>query len=393
MFYYSDLADDTQNPIHESSSTNNNGIPTSILIEDDSEKNALKETISITGLDKSGYLMKKSTGINKNWLKRWFFIKDGRLFYVHKQSDFIGKRDIAAVPVANLVISTVRTNYIKSNKEFQIISPGQRGTGIGGGVYELMAESEEVANEWISIIKVQIEGSLSKSIEASDKDVNETVHVLNEAEIQQITSFNSTCADCGNPFPDWASINLCIMICIECSGVHRNLGSHISKVRSVRLDKWSKNCFELLLMIGNIKSNLLWEKSILNQKYDKKIQSSSGREEREQFIKDKYEKKIFIDKNYDNRNKLFLSFLNAAKDGDCYQLINCLINGVDIDQIVDNKLLNDELDEELKEKLLFYYQKSALFVSCENGNSECVELLCLWNGIYQLFEFIIVIFY
>jgi Arf-GAP/coiled-coil/ANK repeat/PH domain-containing protein len=36
--------------------------------------------------------------------------------------------------------------------------------------------------------------------------------------------------------PDWASINLGILLCIECSGVHRQVGVHVSKVRSTTLD-------------------------------------------------------------------------------------------------------------------------------------------------------------
>ena len=49
---------------------------------------------------------------------------------------------------------------------------------------------------------------------------------------------NSACADCGNFKPTWASINLGVTLCIECSGIHRGLGVHISKVRSITLDDW-----------------------------------------------------------------------------------------------------------------------------------------------------------
>ncbi len=49
---------------------------------------------------------------------------------------------------------------------------------------------------------------------------------------------NDKCADCDGEAPNWASINLGIMLCIECSGIHRSLGVHISKVRSVTLDDW-----------------------------------------------------------------------------------------------------------------------------------------------------------
>ena len=49
---------------------------------------------------------------------------------------------------------------------------------------------------------------------------------------------NEECADCGAPAPAWASLNLGTLICIECSGIHRNLGTHLSRVRSLELDEW-----------------------------------------------------------------------------------------------------------------------------------------------------------
>lgn len=57
---------------------------------------------------------------------------------------------------------------------------------------------------------------------------------------------NSQCADCGTPDPDWASLSLGVLMCIECSGIHRSLGVHKSKVRSLRLDYWEPEHVQVL---------------------------------------------------------------------------------------------------------------------------------------------------
>ncbi|KAL4360282.1 hypothetical protein AHAS_Ahas08G0161800 [Arachis hypogaea] len=72
---------------------------------------------------------------------------------------------------------------------------------------------------------------------------------------------NDKCADCGKSEPDWVSLNLGILVCIECSGVHRNLGVHISKVRSLTLDVkvWDSSVLSMFQSLGNLFANSVWE--------------------------------------------------------------------------------------------------------------------------------------
>lgn len=106
---------------------------------------------------------------------------------------------------------------------------------------------------------------------------------------------NKWCADCGSSSKvEWVSINLGIVLCIECSGIHRSLGTHISKIRSLTLDvhSFSNDIVEIFLQIGNRVSNIVWE-ATLDQA--QKPSASSTREQRLKFITAKYVHRAYVE--------------------------------------------------------------------------------------------------
>lgn len=106
---------------------------------------------------------------------------------------------------------------------------------------------------------------------------------------------NCWCADCGSGVKtEWVSINLGIILCIECSGIHRSLGTHISKVRSLTLDinSFTTDIVELLLLVGNRVSNMIWEAK-LEQSIKPTPQAS--REQRLKFITAKYVDRAYVE--------------------------------------------------------------------------------------------------
>ena len=64
---------------------------------------------------------------------------------------------------------------------------------------------------------------------------------------------NDRCIDCGRISPEWCSVTLSIFVCLECSGQHRSLGTHISFVRSVKMDSWTPQQLASLKAGGNDK--------------------------------------------------------------------------------------------------------------------------------------------
>ena len=258
-----------------------------------------------SAIKKQGFLWKKSTSLNGDYKKRYFFIRAGYLYYTRQsKGDSSGGTGnlLQTIEVCNLLISTVKIGG-RDPKEvnrfnFQLISPGQY-------FYQLQAESEQDMKDWVDVVRKEIELSLIKNNNDLDppaspisknisvkgsinvKSYEDSILIVpTESMVARLHYLNHVCVDCGAKKPEWASLNLCVLFCIECSGVHRSLGTHISKVRSLTLDKWSKNSLRLLEEIGNSRSNDLWEQHLFEKRLGS-LSPWSSREERQEFITEK----------------------------------------------------------------------------------------------------------
>ncbi|EFJ31196.1 hypothetical protein SELMODRAFT_169243 [Selaginella moellendorffii] len=104
---------------------------------------------------------------------------------------------------------------------------------------------------------------------------------------------NRVCADCGAADPKWASANLGVFVCIQCSGIHRSLGVHISKVMSTSLDEWTDEQVSVMAEVGgNAAANAIYEAHL--PAGSRKPCPDSTMEERREWIVRKYEYQDFV---------------------------------------------------------------------------------------------------
>uniref|UniRef100_A0A5K3FMR8 Arf-GAP domain-containing protein n=1 Tax=Mesocestoides corti TaxID=53468 RepID=A0A5K3FMR8_MESCO len=100
---------------------------------------------------------------------------------------------------------------------------------------------------------------------------------------------NKYCADCDAKGPRWASWNLGVLLCIRCAGIHRGLGVHISKVKSLNLDSWDIHQVAMLKDVGNRRARQIYEANL--PEFFRRPQTDSALE---QFIRAKYEQRRYV---------------------------------------------------------------------------------------------------
>uniref|UniRef100_A0A3Q3DMS1 ArfGAP with GTPase domain, ankyrin repeat and PH domain 2 n=1 Tax=Hippocampus comes TaxID=109280 RepID=A0A3Q3DMS1_HIPCM len=172
----------------------------------------------------------------------------------------------------------------EENNDFVIVSSS-------GQTWHFEAQSVEERDSWVQAIESQILASLQLCESSKNKARKNSQSEAVALQAIRNAKGNGFCVDCDAPNPTWASLNLGALICIECSGIHRNLGTHVSRVRSLDLDDLPRELTLVLSAIGNHMVNCIWEACTMGHR---KPPPDATREERESWIRAKYEQKLFV---------------------------------------------------------------------------------------------------
>uniref|UniRef100_A0AAZ3PIL6 Small monomeric GTPase n=1 Tax=Oncorhynchus tshawytscha TaxID=74940 RepID=A0AAZ3PIL6_ONCTS len=272
---------------------------------------------------------------------------------MHQRSYSVSSADqwSEATVIANSGVSTEQ----EENFELTIVS-------LTGQTWHFEATSYEERDAWVQAIESQILASL-QSCESS-KAKSRLTSQSEAMALQNVRSLrgNSRCVDCEAQNPDWASLNLGALICIECSGIHRNLGTHLSRVRSLDLDEWPLELLKVMTSIGNELANDVWEG---NAQGRLKPAPDATREERERWIRAKYEQRLFLASLSGVDLSLGQQLLRATAEED----LRCVI-----------LLLAHGSREQVNETCGEGDGRTALHLACRKGNVVITQLL-IWYGV------------
>ncbi|KAM6346015.1 arf-GAP with Rho-GAP domain, ANK repeat and PH domain-containing protein 2 [Podargus strigoides] len=249
--------------------------------------------------EKSGYLELKG------YKTKIFIVLQGNTVWICKnEQDFKTGFGITLIPMN---VANVKQVDRAAKQSFEIITPYKS--------FSFTAESEREKQDWIEALQQSIAETLS------DYEVAEKIW-FNES--------NRSCADCKAPSPDWASINLCVVICKKCAGQHRSLGPRDSKVRSLKMDAsiWSNELIELFIIIGNKRANSFWAG---NLPADEELHMDAPAEKRIAFITQKYKEGKFRKAPfpYKTKEQLNKALCAAVVKQDVLETLMLLFSGAD----------------------------------------------------------------
>ncbi|KAF3835829.1 hypothetical protein F7725_028387 [Dissostichus mawsoni] len=304
------------------------------------------------GTERIGTLYKKSEGLRKVWQKRKCSVKNGFLTiphgtFLHEESSEQSKQQKrnrrrrrsmrrrmtqrrANRPPAKLNLLTCQVKRSPDEKKsFDLFSHDR--------TYHFQAEDEADCQHWVSVLQNSKEEALNKAFKGDqDEGENNIVQELTRAIVEEVKrmSGNSCCCDCGAPDPTWLSTNLGVLICIECSGIHREMGVHYSRIQSLDLDMLGTSELLLAKNVGNASFNEVMEAD-LSAPDVTKPDPSSDMQVRKDFIMAKYTEKRFVRRQCADAAAQLQALYEAVRCRDILSLLQIYAEGVELQEAID----------------------------------------------------------
>lgn len=293
------------------------------------KQDAGKKAPLVPTLEKQGYLFVRIRGRSggMRWKRRWFVVAEGG-FHTYRSW-----KELNPVSTHDMLLSTVKvlseSEPPHKNFVFSLMWPNKE-------ALLLQAASEKDRSEWMEVLLNASGYRLKQSQIANTQQHSSALTTFQRPyeQLRALSEANRFCADCNQKDPEWSAVNLGALLCEECAGVHRGLGVHISRVKSLVLDKWEPELLMLMKSIGNAMANSIWE---FNASPALKPNESSDRETRERYIKAKYELRRFTHRPEISTQKLQEQLLEAVLESDVVRVYHLLAQGASLDYQDANK--------------------------------------------------------